>query len=194
MAHLKRMARRDLAIDLEFMVTAGEREADIESGLCALVRKVFSKREAQAFITCAPDGRTDVWLDTTAPSGLDAQVLVTHVNELLGDYLVKVGLRLHHVYWQGSLIPSSANVLRTVKVLGPASADDIAQYLEGKGYSSIPGRWLKSQLDGLRRRGFIAWHDDKYIITASGLSLLPRSRGRTGSDVERTLVLGRRQW
>lgn len=191
MAHLKRIARRDLAIDLEFQVTAGEREADIEAGLCALLREILLKPEAKAFLTSAPNGRTDVWIDIPAPN---AQLLVNNVNKLLGDYLNKVGLSLHQIYWQGSLIPSSVSVLRAVKILGPTSADKIASYLEGKGYPSIPGRWLKSQLDNLRRRGFLVWYDDKYVITDSGLTLMPRSRGRTGSDVERALVLGRRHW
>jgi hypothetical protein len=82
------MVRRDLAIDLEFRVTADEKEADIESGLCALVREVLSKRETQAFLTSAPDGLTDAWIDTPAPTGVDAQAHVTRVNEL-DDYLVK---------------------------------------------------------------------------------------------------------
>lgn len=195
MAYLKKMASRDLAIDIEFLIAPDNTEADIESGMCAIVRRVLSEQEAKAFLTIAPSGMADVWLDTRVSVGVLAQErILASLKDRLGNYLSEVGLQLHQIYWQGSLIPSSPAVIRTVKVIAPATVYEIATQLEKNGYPSISEKWLGSQLDRLRRQGFLVWHNGKYILSDAGLTLLPQSKGRKSSDVERALALGKRRW
>jgi hypothetical protein len=194
MTHLKRLAWRDLKIEIEFSVRTDDGLEDIESGLSAIVRQVLSNQHVQAFVSRSLEGRADVWLDAPVPGGAASQALAARVSEGVSDYLQKVGLALHRVYWEGLSVPSSAGVLRVVKVLEPVSAEGVAQHLQGHGYPSMPARWVKAQLDGLRRHGLVGWRNDVYVITAIGLSALPPSKGRVGSDIERALALGRRRW
>jgi hypothetical protein len=194
MAHLRRMAHGDLAIDIEFRVGTDDGLHDIESGLIAVVREALSRQEVHAFVTSSLKGMTDVWIDAQVKERGPSRVPAARVTEVVRDYLSKVGLTLHQVYWQGSMVPSSVNLLRVVKVLEPVTVGRIAEYLQRKDYLGVPVRWVKAQLDRLRRDGLIAWRQNEYVITASGLSLLPSSRGPASSDIERALVLGRRRW
>ncbi len=194
MAHLKRMAHRDLAIDIEFRVKTDDGVNDIESGLSAVIGEVLSRQKVHTFVMRSLEGMADIWIDAQFTGAAAPDVLTARVIEVARDYLSKVGLTLHQIYWQGSAMPSSAHLLRTVKVLEPVSVGRIAEYLQRNGYPGVTDRWVKVQLDRLRRNGLIAWRQDKYAITASGLSLLPSSKGPASSDVERALELGRRRW
>lgn len=192
MIYLKKFALLNFQVNLEFRLINDEKNTDIESGLCALARNVLSVQNIQIFLSGAIIGKTDVWIDLPTPNDLSAQKQIAQINELFADYLNKVGIQMQHVYWQDSMIPTSADIIRAVKVLCPVTLDDVGLYLNNKEYPNIPKQWLVSKLDGLRRQGFIAWHDGKYIITSSGLLLLPPSRGRASSDIERILAFKRR--
>lgn len=194
MSHIKRMAQNELGVKVDFRIMVDENDSNIESGLCAIVRSFFQNLSVNAFLISSPQGKTDVWIEGITPINVDTKNMLSRLHDVIGDYFEKVGLSLHQIYWEGPHVPSFAGLLRAVKVTAPATPDEISKHLAAKGYSSIPSRWLSSRLDGLRRDGLIIWYDGKYVVTTSGLSLLPKSRGRLGSDVERSLALARRQW
>ena len=194
MGYIKRMAFNDLGVEIQFRILSDVNYSDIESGLCAIIRNHLQSQDVKAFLISSLEGKTDVWLESISPIIIEENNLYSQLKEIIVEYLNKVGLSLHQVYWDGPHVPSSVGILKVVKILAPVAPDEILKRLAISGYSNVPLRWLTSRLDSMRRNGLIAWFDGQYVVTNAGLSLLPKSRGRLGSDVERALALARRQW
>lgn len=192
LAHLKRIAARELGLRVDFRITADEGIAEIESGVTAIVRNALQSSDVKVFLSVSLDRYADLWFDVT-PISITGKV-TKDVRKTVKDYLEKVGLTLNEIYLHGASVPSSAMVLRSVKVLQPATAEALAKYLTNRGFSPVPIRWVKSQLDRLRKKDFITWSNETYSITYAGLSSLPIMRGRSSSDIERALALGKRRW
>lgn len=90
-------------------------------------------------------------------------------------------------------LPSLMNVLRAVKVCAPATVEQLALHLEGNNFSFPDIRWLSKKLDAMRKRDWVIRSDDgMFALTVDGLSVVPATRRRTSSDIERILALGRR--
>ena len=194
MAHLRRMAARDLGLCVDFKVTRDEADIEgIEAGLNALVRRGLSHRQLHCFLSISPSGQVDLWVDKSS-GRLISQTESQDLRAIAADYLEKANLFLREVHLSESPFPSTAVVLRAVKVVQPATVDSVTGEISRQGFASIPPRWVKAQLDGLRRRGFVIWQRGVYSITSDGLMILPVSRGRLSSDVERALVLAKRVW
>lgn len=192
LAHLKRIAARELGLRVDFRITADEGIAEIESGVTALVRNTLQSSDVKVFLSVSLDRHADLWFDAI-PMSITEKV-TKDVRNTVKDYLEKVGLTLHEIYLHGASVPSIAMVLRSVKILQPTTAEAVAKYLTNQGFSRVPIRWVKSQLDRLRKKDFITWSNETYSITYAGLSSLPISKGRSSSDIERALALGKRRW
>jgi hypothetical protein len=90
--------------------------------------------------------------------------------------------------------PSNIAILRSTKRLAPVSEEDLATDLASRGMPCPSVRWLAGKLDVARKRGWIVRSaDGRYLLTAEGLDVVPHTRGRTGSDVERVLALAKRR-
>lgn len=91
---------------------------------------------------------------------------------------------------------STVAILRAVKLHAPASLAAIRQDLERRGFASPLKKWLSHKLDAARKQGFVLRDDDgRFILTASGLEVVPWSRTASSSDVDRMLALGiRKRW
>jgi len=192
LAHLKRMAVRELGLHVDFRITADEGIAEIESGVTALVRNALQSSDVKVFLSVSLDRYADLWFDV-APMSITEKV-TKEVRNTVKDYLEKVDLTLHEIYSHGASVPSSAIVLRSVKVLQPTTAEEVAKYLANRGFLKVPILWVKSRLDRLRKKDLITWSHETYSITYAGLSSLPILRGRSSSDIERALALGKRRW
>lgn len=192
LAHLKRIAERKLELCIDFRITADVCVADIESGITALFHKVLQLSDVKVFLSVSLDEHADLWID--APPISIPEKVSTDIRNKVKEYLENVGITLHEIYLYGALMPSTAMVLRSVKVLQPATSEEVAKYLAKRGFQKVPIRWVKSQLDRLRKKDFITWSNETYSITYAGLSSLPIVRGRSSSDIERALALGKRRW
>lgn len=92
--------------------------------------------------------------------------------------------------------PSIAAILRAVKVHAPASLAMLSRDLLQRGFFSPSEEWLSRKLDVARKRGLVLrGKDGRFVLTASGLEVVPWSRTASSSDVDRMLSLARRkQW
>lgn len=192
LTHLKRIAAKELGLCIDFRITTDEGIAEIEAGVTALVRNMLQSSDVKVFLSISLDRHADLWFD--APPMSITEKMGTDIRHMVKDYLEKVGLTLHEIDLQGASMPSSAMLLRTIKVLQPTTAEEVAKHLAKRGFYNVPIRWVKSQLDRLRKMDFITWSNKIYSITFTGLSSLPIMRGRSSSDVERALALGKRRW
>jgi len=194
MAHLKRIAARNLGLQLDFKVTMDEADIEgMEAGLDALFRRGLPNRKLHCLLSISLGGQVDLWVDELLGE-LISQKELEDLRTLAADYLKKANLVLHEVHLAGSYLPSTAIVLRSVKVVQPATVESVASEISRQGFASVPPRWVKAKLDCLRRGGLVIWQRGVYSITGAGLLVLPISRSRLSSDVERALALGRRRW
>lgn len=194
MAHLKRIAARDLGLYVDFKVTRDEADIEgLEAGLNALVRRGLPNQQLNCFLSISLDGQVDLFVDESS-GGLISPGELEDLRAIAADYLEKANLFLHEVHLRGSSLPATVVVLRSVKVVQPATVESVTNEISRQGFAAVPPRWVKAQLDRLRRHGLVVWQHDVYSITSAGLLILPVSRGRLSSDVERALALGKRRW
>ena len=106
-------------------------------------------------------------------------------------------LKLGSLRWTDSdeELPSTAAILRELKITAPALPIELAQSLKAKDFQIPSVLWLESKLDSIRRRQYaIRREDGCYVLTEGGLNMVPHGRGPQGSDVARALALGRKKW
>lgn len=90
--------------------------------------------------------------------------------------------------------PSTTAILRSIKVHAPASLATVNQDLIRRGFSCPSEKWLSYKLDVARKRGLLLRDQDgRFLLTASGLEVVPWSRTASSSDVDRMLALARRK-
>jgi len=90
--------------------------------------------------------------------------------------------------------PSIAAILRTVKRKAPAQLSDIFSDLGSRGLRCPSEKWLATKLDSARKKGWMIRNaNGSYVLTAQGISLVPISKSRSSSDIERMLLLARRR-
>lgn len=90
--------------------------------------------------------------------------------------------------------PSTTAILRAVKIHAPASLPAVNQDLLRRGFSCPSEKWLSYKLDVARKRGLVLRDQDgRFLLTASGLEVVPWSRTASSSDVDRMLALARRK-
>ena len=203
MAHLKRIAAKDLGLHVNFKVTMDEADTEgIEAGLNALFRRGLPHRELHCFLSISLAGQVDLWVDEPS-GGLLSQKELEDLRAIAADYLEKADLFFHDLHLEGSSLPSTAIVLRSVKVVQPATLESVTSEISRRGFASVPPRWVKAQLERLRRHGLVVWQRPAnsipsergaYSITSAGLLILPVSRARLSSDVDRALALAKRRW
>ena len=89
--------------------------------------------------------------------------------------------------------PSILAILRVIKKRAPADINIIKKELINKNFS-IQVSFLKKKLDKIRKEGMILYTNGKYALTQKSLSILPVTKDRNSSDIERVLDLGRKKW
>jgi hypothetical protein len=92
--------------------------------------------------------------------------------------------------------PSIAAILRSIKILEPVNLGQIKDYLENKEYRALDDdSWLLKKLDTARKKGLILRDPTKgyYMLTSTGLDVVPFSRSKNSSDIERILLLSKRK-
>lgn len=90
--------------------------------------------------------------------------------------------------------PSLMNILMALKSCAPASVDQLLVYLSEHEFSCPNTRWLSSRLDVARKRELVIRSSEgMFALTVEGLKVVPATRRRNSSDIERILALGRRK-
>lgn len=167
----------------------------IETGLSAGLARTFRNVFGNAFISHLMADRAFVWVETTV-SVEEADVL--GIKKYVEQFLA--GMAIHcdgiEVIGPTNPEPSTAAILRSVKRLSPVKIEDLSADLRQRDFCCPSDRWLAGKLDGARKRGLTVRNiDGTYTLTAAGLGIVPHSRSRSSSDIERMLSLAkRRMW
>ncbi|HGV3500432.1 TPA: hypothetical protein ACNGY8_006185, partial [Klebsiella michiganensis] len=89
--------------------------------------------------------------------------------------------------------PTMMMILRTAKKCQPFDLPMLFNELDNGDYHVESLDWLNGKLDNLRKKGFLLRnHDGSYRMTLAGLEIVPVSKSRQSSDIERVLYLARK--
>jgi len=191
---LAKAIARDLGINVDFLISKGSVHEDMEAGLNALLKMRYPEVIQNCFTSFSGGDAVEVWLERVATS---TQAPADNLESVIRDYLKVFEVKLGVIRWADSeeLLPSSAAILRELKIGAPALPAELAQSLKARDFKIPSLSWLESKLDSIRRRKYaIRREDGRYILTEWGLNIVPHGRGPQGSDVARALALGRRKW
>ena len=89
--------------------------------------------------------------------------------------------------------PSKLAILRVIKKSAPAGMNTIKSVLMEKNFL-FQENLLKNKLDEMRKKDMIVHINGKYALTSKSLSMLPITKDKYSSDIERALELGRKKW
>lgn len=168
---------------------------DLESGLRAMVTRRFPNLVVDARLSFPTGDRALVWVSlSTAADDATSGELQGHVRSFLSE--AQVTCEGVEFLTPALPEPSTTAILRTVKILAPVNLDGITTDLQKRGMPSPSDRWLAGRLDSARKRGLvIRQQGGTYVLTAAGLQVVPHSRSKSSSDIDRMLAMAkRRQW
>jgi hypothetical protein len=191
---LQKAIKRDLSIEVDFMISKGQAQEELEAGLAALLKLRFPSVAQSCFISSVETGIVEVWLEETEAKVVE---LPPDMEKAFSEYLRVFGLtlgKIHHTGFDKEL-PSPLAVLRALKATSPSLPEAISGILEGAGFLVPPKRWMDAKLDWLRKQHLVLRRNDGcYVMTESGLRVIPHGQGSSSSDVQRALALARRKW
>ncbi|MEB2702632.1 hypothetical protein [Citrobacter koseri] len=89
--------------------------------------------------------------------------------------------------------PTMMVILRAAKKLQPFNINQLQKSIEDNSYHIQSSEWLNSKLDNLRKKGFILRDQHGvYRMTLAGLEIVPVTKSRQSSDIDRMLYLARK--
>ncbi len=194
MKFLQTAAKKECGLEIEWVVTPNEKTNAVETALLELFATRFPGAVNAVFISSLKSEPVSVWLDRNPQNEAppDLSVLREVAEQLLKLYGVAAFLVMDGA---GSDTPTNPMILRRLKIVAPATTEQLAEALSSAGATIPETRWLQSKLDTLRKQGFVVRSNaGAYCLTELGLSLVPHSRNRSSSDIDRALALGRRKW
>ena len=178
----------DLGYSVVFAVD--DAKARLDTAVDSVVKALVGDAVSHVRVDVARSGNVRISL-TLERSSPEARI---GLEKLLGSLISRKGLALVEcaiVEPLGRL--SDLRLLRVVKRLAPCDGDQVATEVERVLRTAVSGKAMQHRLDALRQRGLLAHvGNGAHVLTLSGLSALPSEKGRTASDVERALTLGKR--
>lgn len=193
LAYLRRMIRERFNVNV---VTAFRQEHQLDSleaGLEALLVRRYPDYVSGVYMSFVTGESAQIWVSLKSEA-TDAHLI--QIREQAHDYLDAAALNVEGIEFipPGLPEPSIAAILRALKALSPIRLETLLEHLESRGFFISNEQWLSRRLDSARKKGLVLReHSGSYVLTATGLDLVPHSRSRSSTDVERMLLLSRRK-
>lgn len=165
----------------------------IETGLRATLERRFPEVVSELVVSFPTVNRAEVVFRRSGrlknASGSEVQAVIT-------EFLREASFESVQVDELSAELPAPSlmNILRALKSCAPVTVDQLHIYLREHEFSCPDARWLSSKLDVARKRDWVIRSSDgRFALTVEGLKVVPATRRRTSSDIERVLALGRRK-
>jgi hypothetical protein len=181
----------DQHIDVQFILSEADQD-DVLATIKTVVFRAFPDAIRNVFIG-HEGNKITVWIEPKH-AGLaiedDLQKTVHDTLKLMGYHASKINFTTSEEY----SLPTPTAVLRTLRIMAPASVEALKAELTRKGFSVPDERWLNHLLDRLRKAGkVVRQRNGELILTLEGLSALGTSKNKKSADVARALDLGTRR-
>lgn len=177
---------------VDVIFVKSEAHSDLEAGFFQLLNRRFNNQLKSFYISFSGEKMIDLWIEVQGLDGL----LETRILDYLSDLITGADLVIGNIQWTGTKtnLPSIPALLRLIKTLQPVEVGALSESLK-ENYDSVDEKWLKKNLDNLRRKGALHWQKPgSYTLTADSLAFVPAGTRRSSSDIDRALALGRRKW
>lgn len=166
---------------------------DIAISLRAVLRHECPELVSDVHVSFETSATAVVWVE---PKTILDEQAVEEIKRTASRELSKFGVSCQALDIVAPQSPEASTpaILRAVKVHAPASLTVVSQDLLRRGFSCPSEKWLSHKLDVARKRGLLLRGEDgRFVLTASGLEVVPWSRTASSSDVDRMLSLARRK-
>lgn len=191
--------KRELEVRFGLTVLVSFRQSqelnNLEVGLNAILHKRFGGIVLDSYLSFPQGDSALAWVFLAVQVEPETE---DTIRDHVVNCLAQAGVSCGNVELVGPIKPepSIAAILRSIKKLAPVNLTALEADLQRKDMQSPSMRWLASKLDWARKRGLVIRNTNgSYALTASGLALVPNTRSRSSSDVERMLLLAkRREW
>ena len=190
---LKKDITKRYSRKVEIILVQNPAQQELESGFFRMLNLKFDDKIVSLYVSFKHDNTVDAFIEA---SNLNVQLeneIAEHFKKILSDSKLSPGnISLLSLV---SNLPTLPALMRALKILQPISLSRLTVALQAS-YSSVTDRWLAHKLDQLRRKGHVIWQKSSstYVITGTGLGIVPAGTKRTSSDVERALALSRKKW
>ncbi|CAI0833909.1 hypothetical protein [Serratia ficaria] len=191
-SNLTKKIESELSVKVLVSFSTSQGKLDIEAGLKALAKANFKTKKI-------------VDLDVSFEDYKNASVYIFSINMsaedkekwalLIGDYFSSLNIKLNALMYEqkNNPEPTLMIMLRTMKTLYPCDLFEIKKALEVKGYHIDSSDWLNKKIDSLRKKNLIIRdRDGVYRMTYLGLELVPVTRSKQSSDVDRIMHLAKK--
>ena len=185
--------KKEFGLSVMFAFRSEGLLADIESGLRATLERRYPEKVSELVVSFPTVERAEVLF---RKSGQFGEVNGAEVQAVISDFLRDASFLEVHVEELNSELPqpSLMNILKALKSCAPATIAQLLACLSERGFSCPNTRWLSNKLDLARKRDWVVRSSEgRFTLTIEGLGVVPVSRRRTSSDIERILALGRRK-
>lgn len=188
---------RDLSLETKTQVTVAFQEspemATLEMALRSVLQAKFPEHVANLLMFSTTGTKAQPWVELRRET--DDHVRAA-IRAQIEEFLVGANIVSEGIEFVSPALPepSLAAILRSLKTLSPAKPENLKEHLGNRGFFVPPDPWLTHRLDVARKHGLVIRTEmGSYVLTEGGLQAVPHSRLRTSSDIERVLLLGRRQ-
>ena len=169
-------------------ITVEETDGDNFDDLRILLNRRYGENIRNVFLTRSPNVKWIVWIEMNNMAGDELQ---SSIQSTVHDYMRLCELNLRDIVFVGNQnLPTPTAILRTLRILAPASPETIEKALAQRGFVVPNQTWLNQKLDRIRKVGLVVRRKDgRYFLSVTGLSSLGTSKGREGADVRRALAV-----
>lgn len=190
--NLTKKIESELSIKVLTSYSSPEGKLNIEAGLKALAKaNIKNKKIVDLDVSFENAKNAILYVFSTNLTNEDKEKW----DLLVRDYFKRLNISLNSLVYEqkNNPEPNLMVMLRSLKVIYPCDLTMIKVFLESKNYHIESLDWLNSKLDSLRKKKLIIRdRDGFYRMTYLGLELVPVTRSRQSSDVDRILYLAKK--
>lgn len=190
---LKKIVHEKFERPAEIILLQDDSHAGLEEGFLQILNRKFNDNVVSLYLSFKSKSVIDIFIEV---SNLDRELkknVLAHLVKIANDANLRVG----HIQWLDSpfSLPNFMVLLRAIKILQPIKFNDLLHQLQQE-FIPITDNWLGNKLDSLRRKGLIIRQneDETYLLSQSGLGIVPSGTRRSSSDINRALELSKKKW
>jgi len=192
---IKKQISDKFQIAAEFIIFIDQNHKKIEDGLNVLLKGKYSEFNVEAIISFISYNRADIWVN--GDDNKMTQQLFSKISQDIKIYLTIFNISINNIFKNVSekVTPSSVVIIKIIKKYSPVTLQNIMSKLNDLNYFIPSHDWISSQLDTLRKKGYVIWQENNtYVLTHKGIDVLPSLKSPQSSDIDRILEIGRKKW
>lgn len=175
-------------------VVQSEKSSSINSGITSVINEIIPSSDYDLSLIIQSAGDFSIFVKFKKVINTDK---ISKIKENLEKYFEILSVKKFNIEFikVSNNPPTLPAILRSAKKIAPFLLKEIIAELESRSFELPSEKWMNTQLDSIRKRGFIFRRQDGlYALTYRGILVTPVTKNRNSSDVERVLYLASKKW